>query len=71
MTPPPVRMMREDRRSRSLTVSAAHADDDHAVDDAERGILRVNDVDYGTFAPPLTLITSPTTKLDSGEARKT
>lgn len=28
-------------------------------------------VGYGTFAPPLTLITSPTTKLDSGEARKT
>ena len=25
----------------------------------------------GTFAPPLTLMTSPTTKLDSGEARKT
>ena len=29
------------------------------------------EVGYGTFAPPLTLITSPTTKLDSGEARKT
>ena len=25
----------------------------------------------GTFAPPLTLMTSPTTKLDSGDARNT
>lgn len=34
-------------------------------------IPRLDEVGYGTFAPPLTLITSPTTKLDSGEARKT
>src|SRR5690606_40069786 len=32
---------------------------------------RPSGADQGTFAPPLTLITSPTTKLDSGEARNT
>ena len=41
-----------------------------AVDEGARAALTVT-LRQGTFAPPLTLMTSPTTKLDSGEARNT